>query len=512
MAQETRLAPIEFSNTPTQVLMSIAENNQQQDARRRQLEFEQQKYLRQLLDEETKRKIENAKNFNSIIQDKQWSKETRDLFMNDLVKKYSNPQMGSMQYLSEIGKDLTQISNYQRIRDDVYDRADKFLAGLPATSKDGFDFNAFKNDYIKNALFKQDGTQKSLQELQAESDIDWLEKTFTTNKDRYYNVASAFKKIPDIIKSAPESTLKVPDRDRKGRVLTSSSTEIKFRPQFERFNEKTGKVEFRQDANGFIEDEVYKSLISFDDIDALATRSANKFITDYNNSTIDQKKALLGGKVLPPGSYTDADNDGLPDALESDDLDLIKKGFLTDYIRKQMPQYNKETETTKIISVGGGGGGGPRKTNDTSDFIDEVINTYNNGTPQDLADVVYRMRAGNGKYELTNVKVSDNKTITLEYYTGKEDEDGNKIVEKKTLDPTSKYFRIELANFYQKATGSDARAEKRTLIGDKDKETKSKGKEKSIKRSDIAAKAQAAGYTPGEYEALLKQKGIKIIN
>ena len=34
---------------------------------------------------------------------------------------------------------------------------------------------------------------------------------------------------------------------------------------------------------------------------------------------------------------------------------------------------------------------------------------------------------------------------------------------------------------------------------------------KSIKQSDIAAKAKASGYTPSEYEALLRKKGINII-
>ena len=467
MAQETRLAPIEFSNTPTQVLMNIGEAKRQEAARQQQMAFEQQKYLRQLQDEEMKRRFENMKNFNSIIQDKQWSKETRDMYLGGLIQKYSAPGMSSTQYLSEIGKDVSNLANYQRYRDSIYEKADKFISGLPQNAKEGFDANTFKNDFLKNALFNPDGSQKSLSELQAEGDVNWLEKTFTDNKDKYYNLSSAYDRIKKLVKEAPESTVGSTDKDIKGRLLTTSSRTIKFRPSFERLNKQTGEVEFRQDENGYLEDDVYKTLISFDDIDALATRSAKKFITDYNNSTKDQKKSLLGGRALPSGTYVDKDNDGLPDMLESDDLDLIKKGFLTNFVKKEMPQYNLPKESIKSI---GTKTGSDKKPNDTNDFIDEVITTYNNGSPQDLADVLYRMKAGNGKIELTNAFVSKtDKGFRLEYFTGEKDEDGNKIKESKLFKPEDKNFRIELANFYQKATGSDNRAEKETLVPGKDK-------------------------------------------
>jgi len=35
--------------------------------------------------------------------------------------------------------------------------------------------------------------------------------------------------------------------------------------------------------------------------------------------------------------------------------------------------------------------------------------------------------------------------------------------------------------------------------------------QKSIKQSDIAAKAKASGYTPSEYESLLRKNNVKII-
>jgi hypothetical protein len=45
----------------------------------------------------------------------------------------------------------------------------------------------------------------------------------------------------------------------------------------------------------------------------------------------------------------------------------------------------------------------------------------------------------------------------------------------------------------------------RSVKGSKETQTKT-----VIKRSDLAAKAAAAGYSAIEYEKLLKQKGVKI--
>lgn len=526
MAQETRLAPIEFSNTPTQVLMNIAERKQQDAARERQMAFEQQKYLRQLQDEESKRRFENMKNFNSIIQDKQWSKETRDLYLNGLIQKYSAPGMSSTQYLSEIGKDVSSLANYQRYRDDIYDKADKFISSLPQTAKDGFDANTFKNDFLKNALFKQDGAQKSLSELQSEGDVNWLEKTFTDNKDKYYNVASAYKRIPEVIKSAPDSTIKVPDKDINGRVLTSSSTEIKFKPAFERFNDKNGKVEFRQDANGYIEDEVYNSLISFDDIDALATRSAKKFITDYNNSTKDQKKALLGGKVMTPGSFVDKDNDGLPDLLEANDIDLIKKGFLTDYVKKQMPQYNKETESTKVINISGGPGTGAAANTGFIDIFREIDNAATSG-------LQVQEKSGDKVTKVFGASVNQMTPAAQQYLVGIANSLGKKKeVDGEKIDFTQADIVVKKENgvlgLYEYPSGNliaplsdiqanlkvnpTAKTKQNAMNSSLNNSDPGKPKVNSIKRSDIPAKAKASGYTPSEYEALLKERGINIIN
>lgn len=525
MAQETRLAPIEFSNTPTQVLMNIGETKRQDAARQQQMAFEQQKYLRQLQDEEMKRRYENMKNFNSIIQDKQWSKETRDMYLGGLIQKYSAPGMSSTQYLSDIGKDLSNLANYQRYRDDIYDKADKFISSLPQTAKDGFDANTFKNDFLKNALFKADGTQKSITDLQAESDENWLEKTFTANKDKYYNVASAYKRIPEVIKSAPESTIKVPDKDMNGRVLTSSSTEVKFKPSFERFNDKTGKVEFRQDANGYIEDDVYNSLISFDDIDALATRSAKKFISDYNNSTKEQKKALLGGKVMTPGSFVDKDNDGLPDLLEADDINLIKKGFLTDYVKKQMPQYNKETESTKVINIDGSRGNTAAANSGFIDIFREIDNAATSG-------LQVQEKTGGKVTKVYGASVNQMTPAAQQYLVGIANTLGKKKeVDGEKLDFTQADIVVKKENgvlgLYEYPAGNliaplsdiqanlkvnpTAKTKQNVINNSLNNSDSEKPTLNSIKRTDIAAKAKAAGYTPSEYEALLKERGINII-
>jgi hypothetical protein len=166
---------------------------------------------------------------------------------------------------------------------------------------------------------------------------------------------------------------------------------------------------------------------------------------------------------MPAGTFVDNDNDGLPDLLEDNDLDLIKKGFLTDYVKKQVPEYNKESESTKVINLTGGRSG---DKNDTTDFIDRVISTASNGSAQELADLLYEMTAGNGTFEVTNAKVNkSNKGFVIEYNTGKYNENDNPIKAKRSFNPFDKNFAVDLANFYQRATGSDAKLEKNILTG-----------------------------------------------
>lgn len=509
MAQETRVAPIEFSNTPTQVLLSIAEQKQQEAAKRQQLEFEKAKYLRSIQEDEMKRRYENAQTFNTAIQNPDWTKETRDMYLADLLQNNSNARdVDSFEYRVNLGKQLGRIAQYNNLVKGIYSKADEYIKSLPDTAKQGLNAEVFKNRFIQTALTKE-GRPKSFEELQKEYNENLADDVFQANKQDLYDVEKGYSSIPEIIKGANQSTISVAEKDQKGRTISGKSIAVQFRPEFEVYDDKTGKVKLREDEFGYLDNTAYKRLTAVPSVDALATRKAIEFINNYNSVPKEAKLALLGPNAMKAKTnFIDANNDGLPDMLTEQDLDLVKRGFLTDYIKRQMPEYRKESESTRVLV----GNKDDEKKNDTTDFITRVNNEVQSGTPESIANLLYEMRAGSGKFEVTNVKVNKaNKGFTVEYNTGAFDEDGNPIMAKRDFNPFDKNFTVDLANFYQRATGSDAKLEKSILTG-KRKDVAQPAKPKlSIKRSDIPAKAKAAGYTTAEYEALLKEKGVTII-
>jgi hypothetical protein len=501
MAQETRVVPIEFSNTPTQVLMSIAEQGQQEALKKQQLEFEKAKYARAAQEDEMKRRYENAQQFNTAIQNPDWTKETRDMYLAGLLKNYANARdVESFDYRVNLGKQLGQISQYNNMVKGIYSKADDYIKSLPESAKQGFTPEVFKNKFIQTALTK-DGRPKSLEELQKDYSDNLIDEVYQQNKSSLYDVATGHKQLTELIKSVESSDISVAQRDKKGNVISGQSIKVKFNPELQMYDDKTGEVKLKSDEFGYITDDVYKKFTSFPAVDASYTRKAEQFINDYNASPKEAKLAIMG-----QAKFVDKNNDGIPDMLTAQDLDLVKKGFMTQSIKSELPDIR-----ANVISRSESVGEKPKK-NDTTDFITRVENEVQGGSPESLADLLYEMRAGNGKFEVTNVKVNkSNKGFTVEYNTGSFDEDGNPIIAKRDFNPFDKNFTVDLANFYQRATGSDAKLEKSILTG-KRKDVSQPAKTKlSIKRSDIPAKAKSAGYTTAEYEALLKEKGVTII-
>jgi hypothetical protein len=501
MAQETRIAPIEFDRTPTQVMLNIAEQQQQDALKRQQVEFERAKYMRSLQDEEMKRRYENAQNFNSILQNSNWSKETRDMYLKQLLETGAKAKdIESFEFRTRLGQDIGKISQYDRMVKDVYAKADQYVNSLPAERKAGFSSEVFKNRFIQSALTK-DGRFKTTEEMQADYDDNLAENVYQQNLKDLYDVSAGYKQMTDLIKSVPSSEISISKKDQKGKVISGTSQTVKFNPELQQYDEKAGVVKPRMDEFGYVTDDVYKKYSSFPAVNAFYTRKAEEFISNYNNSPKEAKLALMG-----QNRFLDKNGDGIPDALTELDIDLVKKGFMTQDIKREMPEYRKESESQRII-IGGTGTG--KDKNDTTDFIQRVINESKNGTTQSLADLLYEMRAGNGKFEVTNVKVSkSNKGFVVDYNTGEFDEDGNPIMGKRSFNPFDKNFAIDLANFYQRATGSDAKLEKNILQGKKDYKANSPlyligGKEYSM---DALTKM---GYTSDQISQAVKLGTVK---
>lgn len=444
MAQETRVAPIEFSKAPAQILMSMAEQMQQDALKKQQLEFEKIKYLRSAQEDEMKRRYENAQSFNTVLQNQDWTKETRDMFMADLLKNFSNSKdMDSFEFRTNLGKQLGLMSQYNNIVKTIYSKADDFVKSMPEAGKQGFSADVFKNRFIKTALFNQDGTKKSIDQLQKDYSDDLTAKVYDANKHDLYDVSTGYTIVEDLIKNAGTNTESASTKSRSGRIGSGSSYTIKYRPQFEYFDSKTGEVKLRQDQFGYIDDKVYERLTSIPALDAMATRKAKEFIENYNNSTKEEKLSLLGSAAMKAkSSFVDADGDNLPDALTISDLDLVKKGFLTDQVRRNMLKY-KDLDKSTIINNNNyteTSGGDSRKSYDNlisivesgqNPFTSNSVDNVQRNALQAIADESFEksrkykrpnnvadlsVKVVNGSVVISNTKTKESVTVSKDNY------------------------------------------------------------------------------------------------
>lgn len=455
MAQETRVAPIEFSNTPTQVLLSIAEQKQQEAAKKQQLEFEKAKYLRSIQEDEMKRRYENAQTFNTAIQNQDWTKETRDLYLNNLLQNYANAKdVDSFEYRTNLGKQLGRIAQYNNVVKGIYSKADDYIKSLPDTAKQGLNAEVFKNRFIQSALTK-DGRPKSFEELQKEYNDGLADEVFQANKQDLYDVEKGYNSIPDIIKGAAASTISVSEKDQKGRTVSGKSVTVQFKPEFEVYDEATGKVKLREDEFGYLDNTAYQRLTSVPSVDALATRKAMEFINNYNAVPKEAKLTLLGPNAMKAKTnLIDANKDGLPDMLTRDDLELVKKGFLTDYVKRQMPEYRKESESTTIVnnnSIGGNLGGGKGYEDAYQMLAQKVDSGDIKNIPANISNLIVDIANKQGKLGmLKGGKVQ----YTIKNLDIRRDQDGAiRVYDKLTGDPEPIYidpkdFNISYNNLF----------------------------------------------------------------
>lgn len=391
MAQETRVAPIEFNNAPAQILLSMAEQRQQDALKQQQMEFEKLKYLRSAQEDEMKRRYDNAQTFNTVLQNQDWAKETRDMFMADLLNNFSNAKdVDSFDFRTKLGKQLGMMSQYNNIIKTVYAKADDFVKSMPDAGKQGFSADVFKNRYLKSALMNPDGTKKNLEQLQKEYTDDLAGKVYEANKHDLYDVSTAYSTIEGIINNAGTNTESASTKSRSGKVGSGSSFTIKYRPLFETYDKKTGEVKLRQDQFGYIDDKVYERLTSIPSVDAMATRKAKEFIDNYNNSTKEEKLALLGsGAMKANSSFVDLDGDNLPDALTMSDLNLVKKGFLTDQVRRNMLKYRDADKSTIITNNNYAGLSGPESEKSYDNLV-SIVRSGENPFTSNVVDNVER--------------------------------------------------------------------------------------------------------------------------
>lgn len=202
---------------------------------------------------------------------------------------------------------------------------------------------------------------------------------------------------------------------------------------------------------------------------------------------------------------------GYVDPRDQGAMDMFRRKYLTESIKSMnVGSFNlgvSETPTKKPGATGGGRARGvSTKAPAQPDYIQQVMSTIDTGSAQDIQSILMRMQAGSGSVKVEEVRVSPvDKGFTVYFRTK---EGGKDVKRSKDFNPASSNFESELTGFYQRATGADTKTERRVMTQPKS----TKKPQLTIKRADIAAKAKTAGYTTAEYESLLKQRNVKIID
>lgn len=142
-------------------------------------------------------------------------------------------------------------------------------------------------------------------------------------------------------------------------------------------------------------------------------------------------------------------------------MDLYRKKFVTDFLANiPTEKYQFETAIKQAkppVARGGGRGRASTKKAEGPGFMDQVMEATTQG-PDQLRSVLLRMKAGAGSVSVDDVVMNpDGKTLEIRYR--KKDGSGGKT----TFDYTSPNFQAEMTGFYQRATGSDVKAEKKAL-------------------------------------------------
>lgn len=425
MAQETRIAPIEFDKTPTQVLLSMNESKRAEALKQQQLAFEQAKYLRGLQNEEMTRRYENAKSIDNILQDPKWTLEARDMYLKQLLELGASAEgTNSFEWRKNASDGIGKFVTHDRYVKDAYLAADDFIAKMPESSKKGFSADVFKNKFLQSAITKN-GEPIQPGDVSGGVDRNKLMEVYEQNKSDLYDLNAGYDSLRKrAVTDAPISDDLFSEKDQKGNLRTGKSINKKWRNEFQTYDKDTGEVKLRTDDFGYLEQHAYDFLISDPAVDALATRSAKKFIKNYNNSTKEQQLAFLGSNSMGVNkNFVDRDGDGLPDLLTLDDLDLVKKGFITDYVRR-MPEFAKDNESKTIVNMGGSG---PNASKDvaTYDLHSSLSSKYNSlpdvrKTVGGKVDTIYGkpLNAFDGKEQTTIVSMVNG-------FDKKKDGDGN---------------------------------------------------------------------------------------
>ena len=421
-----------------------------------------------------------GKTLNMISPDvlnKNFSKDVVNAYLPQIlgkVKELNKAGVGERQAREEVYKVLSDITEWSNKSQSIDDQIEEQVKGLDNSIYDVGRIKALAKDMAK---YNTVGGQKI---LKGKDEMD---------PSQSY-VSMVIEKMPDLAVDERKAT-------------NAFQASLKAIPEVENVTEEV------KDANGRrIGDKVVEKLSFLYDRDAnnnIVLKKENGFVPEETFQTFySQYKPWVDGNAKRIMSRL-----GVPESPEA--TEWFKRSFITTTLENSA-SGTANVSRTNVTQPRTGGSGGTKtaeKKNDTNDYITRVMDVVSSGSPQDLADMLYEMRAGNGKYEVLDAKVSNkNKGFVIEFNTGEFDEDGNPIKSKQSFNPSSKTFAIDLARFYQQATGSDSKLEKNILTG---KQPKPAAKTyviggKNYSMDDL----KKIGYTEDQVNQAIKAGTVKL--
>lgn len=465
---------LEFDQTPNRMLFEIGE-----EARQRQL-------MQQKLQQENQEKqFQVLREINPATLYPKFEREVVDQSIGELTAGMANymkqnPNASYIDLQNMVNQNLGQIAQWSAKVKSIKDNIDKTVQ--LRDSKDPYDKGRLRALAIDKALYKTDEfgrkMMKGADELDLEADI--ISQVITENEDKLIDPFKGQQAMVDVVNNSKEytkdieETIETPDGRRT--VVKGQKSSVPF------FLEaKDGELRVKQQPNGYIDENVFQQFYQNPAIRANVNANAKS----------NMKKI------------------GVPESPEA--FEYFKRAYLTTWLdgnKKGLIEKVDKTLYQKETTSGPGEVPSDQTYVNAYKKIDALTSSKKKGMGAPLSEL---------DLETQNVVLGMSKSA-LGFDVGQGDIYIKKEADGKNAIYTAKSMVNEEGNVTRPAnsrigelstTGVNLSANKGAGVKTKKAIIGSGGP--SIKRSDIPAKAKAAGYTPSEYESLLKERGVKII-
>ncbi len=355
MAQETRVNPIQFDNTASQILMNMANSIDRFKERDKALAAEKERERIRIEAEEQKRLYQQNKELlSSMFDPSKLRAETRAAMVDDILTNTTAVLKGGMkggtdaQVADNALKQLMNIAAGDAKYGAILKNIDEREKSLTDDEKKGYNIGEAKQVAIRNAFKKQDAkgnwVPKSNEEL--DDSQDYLGTLINSPEGlKFANLSTGYNTLTEKITKAPKSTETLSLKVQRGLKRTSESQKVSFTPKYQRYDDKNEEIVLNTDKNGFLVDEVYKDDVSDPSVNRMLTSRAVGFINDYNTAD-DKGKAAMAAKAGLPSTIS------LPKILDPADgavLENIKKAFHTQTVSNQIGKVESESKQDIIF-------------------------------------------------------------------------------------------------------------------------------------------------------------------